>query len=371
MAFNTRISPHQCQREQFTPILICFKCYAYETHPTNECPSTRTLCSECGQEGHRHDNCKSPIKQCLHCPPGQNNHRTLAPSCPTKKKAIRTKQQRLTDEKDKINNKTYSDIVKTAIKETEQPTRPTINLSDKTHLKLVVLIIEAHVASLTGSRPYGEILSASLRLNYDLDVKLPDRDSQNILDLYLKPPAPSPTSPPAATTPPPIATVARAPALPLTPIVTHRDTTDADVDTDPEYEITIPQLEQAVKPKQKHQKKRHRPTPSPNEQTDTETTKRQDTRKTKSSTTDSQISVRVFRSRNDPESIPDKPEGPWFFEQTKLRNNYGLKMEILGDMDYFNLLLARGQFAISPNRIHEIDDETFQQLPRIRALTND
>ena len=50
---------------------------------------------------------------------------------------------------------------------------------------MVALVIEAHVTALTDNRPYKDILSESLNLNYGIDVKFPDRDSQNILDIYL------------------------------------------------------------------------------------------------------------------------------------------------------------------------------------------
>ena len=62
-----------------------------------------------------------------------------------------------------------------------------INLIDKTQLKMIATVIEAHIASIGDKRPYNEILSESLKLNYDIDVKLPNRDSQKILDVYLNP----------------------------------------------------------------------------------------------------------------------------------------------------------------------------------------
>ena len=52
-------------------------------------------------------------------------------------------------------------------------------------IKLIALILEAHIATLTGKRRFGETLSESLKLNYDIDAKFPDRDSQEILNIYL------------------------------------------------------------------------------------------------------------------------------------------------------------------------------------------
>ena len=50
---------------------------------------------------------------------------------------------------------------------------------------MVALVIEAHVTALTDNRTYKDILSESPNLNYSIDIKLPDWDSQKILDIYL------------------------------------------------------------------------------------------------------------------------------------------------------------------------------------------
>ena len=51
-------------------------------------------------------------------------------------------------------------------------------------IKLIALILEAHISTLTGKKRFGETLSESLKLNYDIDAKFPDRDSQEILNIY-------------------------------------------------------------------------------------------------------------------------------------------------------------------------------------------
>ena len=84
------------------------------------------------------------------------------------------------------NNKTYANIVKTTIKETTPPAKPVINLTEKHHLKWVNLILEAHIATIGDGRPYNVILQESLRAN-NIDVTIPNRDSQKIMDIYLNP----------------------------------------------------------------------------------------------------------------------------------------------------------------------------------------
>ena len=76
------------------------------------------------------------------------------------------------------NNKTYANIVKTTIKETTPPAKPVINLTDKHHLKWVILILEAHIASIGDGRPYKVILQESRKAN-NLDVIIPNRLTKN------------------------------------------------------------------------------------------------------------------------------------------------------------------------------------------------
>ena len=178
LLFNTKISPHMCQQEKFIDLLICFKCYKMEEHSTRECTSTKTVCSECGEEGHLFRECTNENKKCLNC---AQPHRTLAAKCPYRKQKTTAKENELTKKQNKTLNNTYADIAKTAIQET-QPKQ--INITRKTDLKMTALILEAHIAALTGKKKFGEYLSESLRLNFDIDVKFPDRNSQQIFNIY-------------------------------------------------------------------------------------------------------------------------------------------------------------------------------------------
>ena len=88
--FNTRITPQQCEREIYTLILTCFKCYKYEDHPTKQCTSTVQICSECAETGHTFEHCTNNYKRCINC---NNNHRTLSAGCQVRKQAIANKEQ--------------------------------------------------------------------------------------------------------------------------------------------------------------------------------------------------------------------------------------------------------------------------------------
>ena len=77
MCFYTRISPHQIKREEYISLQLCFKCYKYESHNTQECPE--------GEIKHTFKECNSEIKKCVNC---SGLHRTMVMACPYKKKII-------------------------------------------------------------------------------------------------------------------------------------------------------------------------------------------------------------------------------------------------------------------------------------------
>ena len=68
--------------------------------------------------------------------------------------------------------------MKTTIKETTPPTKPVINLTEKHHLKYVILILEVNIASIGDGRPYNVILQESLKAN-NIDAVIPNRLTKN------------------------------------------------------------------------------------------------------------------------------------------------------------------------------------------------
>ena len=186
-AFITKINTNQMTPETFTHLLICFKCYKYEQHATKDCTETEIKCSECAQTGHTFQNCTNTTKRCLNCPTNDNFHRTLAAKCPYRKKTIDNKNRQQNEKQTTEQNKTYAAIAQAAIKQTLPQSKistPKITLTNKTHLKLTALILEAHIASLHCPQQYGKILSQSLKDNFDIDATFPDRDSGKIFNFY-------------------------------------------------------------------------------------------------------------------------------------------------------------------------------------------
>ena len=96
--------------------------------------------------------------------------------------------------------KSFADIVKktneqqtASLKETltKQPTptpAPTITLTDKVGLKMMALVLEAHIANIGSSdgKQFGTTLTKSLKANFGIDVKFPDhRDSEAIFRVFM------------------------------------------------------------------------------------------------------------------------------------------------------------------------------------------
>ena len=343
--FHSRISPTQCKKEQHTDLKICFNCYAYEDHYKNECPSRQVVCSECAKIGHNHRQCNSTDKRCLNCPSDNNFHPTLSPKCPVKRQAIHDKEQRLKDQTERQNNLTYSNIVKstvkTTIKETTPTPRPTINLTDKSHLKIVALVIEAHVTAICDKRPYNEILSESLRLNFDIDVKIPHRESQKILDIYINPDKPS---------------------------VDSTDSTEQDSD-DMDTATSHPAPTPCPSPSKTGAKKKRRKT-SPQEVPQQSKVIRHDRDpRLQKTQPPCPYSFRLFRSTKDTSKIPFTITPDWTRNELLKRPTYGLKIVISGDVDAFTKDLHELRFSPTHDQIRIIDDEAFQKHERMALLT--
>ena len=194
LAYNTRISPQQCEQEVFVPLLTCFKCYKTDDHQTKDCLQDFDICSECGQKGHRHTHCQDKTNQtCINCDPPNNKHRTLAIKCPYRKTATENKQRQIEQTKLDEQNKTYATIAKQAATQaatetkTEIPTPTVLQIPDTTSniaLKMKGLVMEAHVRAILLGQQFGPILTDSYKRNFDIDVTFPDVDSHKLLRIH-------------------------------------------------------------------------------------------------------------------------------------------------------------------------------------------
>lgn len=169
LAYNMAISPAQIEQETYVHVKTCFNCYQMEDHLTKECPYTNLkVCSECSESGHTYRECRNTEKMCINCKStgNQGNHRTLAMSCPLRKKII---NEKINENKNNILNKeqnTYAAIAKRAVAEVKQTESPThLNLSEYKHTKILISIMHAHVMNLCNPGSYQEELNRMLERN--------------------------------------------------------------------------------------------------------------------------------------------------------------------------------------------------------------
>ena len=220
---NLLISPHDCEEEIFTPLLICYKCYAFEHHITKNCTQTYNLCSECGDRDHNYTNCPGTApKSCANCKRANkaHTHRTLAASCPIRKLALKIKkdkQQQPPLITNTPNTTTQPTALSTQTIAHDKPTYagmvqrtnasippPAVNnatpqatylkINDHTHKKMLALILEAHVANLgNGGKDFGKTLSDSLQREYGIHTNFPNRNTEEILRICMTGSEPSQT----------------------------------------------------------------------------------------------------------------------------------------------------------------------------------
>ncbi|KAF2352204.1 hypothetical protein FHG87_017041 [Trinorchestia longiramus] len=111
-----KIAPSQIQ-QKFIEILICFNCYKMEQHATKDYPTPNlTICSEC-TGNHAHKNCTSPIKKRLKC---QEDHRTMAMSCPTRETIIKNKTKLLEEKAKEKQKQTHAKALEKTIRQEEK-----------------------------------------------------------------------------------------------------------------------------------------------------------------------------------------------------------------------------------------------------------
>lgn len=154
--YNMRIPQHQIKEQDYTPVTTCMRCYALDSHYTNQCPKPKeyTICSECGSEEHKWFDCSSGRKQCVNC---SGPHRTLAYKCPHRKQAVeKTKEMKKATE-----TKSYSAAVST------HPITTTTNdvFSPEAANKILTCLLQAHLMNTSDPGCFETVLNSWLEMN--------------------------------------------------------------------------------------------------------------------------------------------------------------------------------------------------------------
>lgn len=186
LAFNMAISSTQIEQEQYIHIETCYNCYAMEDHQTKDCPHTGLkVCSECSETGHTFKECTNTEKACLNCKKVGNSgtHRTLAMTCPQRKKIINDKINQKKQQTTSSDEKTYADIARRTVQEMKQNENKTnIILSEQKHTKILISIMHAHVLNLCNPGSYRTELNKMLVENDLPSMWFPDDpDSSKLL----------------------------------------------------------------------------------------------------------------------------------------------------------------------------------------------
>ena len=187
LMFYMSIPPTQMHQEEYIEFLTCIRCYAVEDHTAKECPKPTTyqMCSNCATEGHPHWECKERVRKCINC--GQDHHAT-AMRCPTRKMALKGKQEERKKQKERVVATSYAQTINTSI-------GGDILRAQMTGL---MCVLNAHLVNYGQPGSFQQTLSESLSINGPPDVKLTPNPSSaaiiNVLTAQLN--TDTPTSPP-------------------------------------------------------------------------------------------------------------------------------------------------------------------------------
>jgi len=224
------------------------------------------------------------------------------------------KEDKMKNDETSKRQETYSAIARQAVKDVTPPPQPTIKLTTGTQLKMTSLILEAHIACLSGHGHFGQILSDSLKLNYGFDAKFPDRDSQKIFNMIMDP----------KTTPTPYNSDKSDDNDSTT------ETSDSDMET--EQETQPPPKDESVRPKTKTAQtkpktpKKAQPVKPKRKATSPATATARDSETETQTETVPHPQMTFLRSDRDNSEIPTNPNNDWFVAQLKHKGDYGLKL---------------------------------------------
>lgn len=182
--FNTRVPPHQLQREEYIPVKTCMRCYAVEDHNTPDCPKPREykICSECATEGHTWQNCSSQEKRCINC---GDTHRSLAFKCPSRKAAIQKAKEAAKEKQAQINS--YSSATSAGL----TPPLPSQSYIKDSTAIIQTCLLHAMYKELGEPGTYNSELNKALKENNFPEVKLPSTPNVNAICGIQHPPSPT------------------------------------------------------------------------------------------------------------------------------------------------------------------------------------
>ena len=162
LLFNTYILPENTEKDNYTPIRTCFTCYAFENHPTTQCPKKDIkICSVCAETGHMGNECNNTIKKCVNCGGG---HRILAVSYPIKKEKI----NQVRNEQQTLQNRTENKIQRNSERSSKRSNitpKTEIILQHDMSLSILTACIIAHLNNIAEPGTFNTRLNYLLKKN--------------------------------------------------------------------------------------------------------------------------------------------------------------------------------------------------------------
>ena len=171
ICFNMRITPDQMEKEIFTNIQICFKCYVMEEHITGDCPKGNyKICSECGSLDHIWKDCRSETKKCINCGGG---HRTMAMSCPKRKEIIKHKQDLEQKKKKDKEMHSYAKVAQ-IFKDDQRQNNIQLQIENNTPIQIITCIVHAHFMNIGCPGTFKQEVNKMLRMNGLEEMEFPE-----------------------------------------------------------------------------------------------------------------------------------------------------------------------------------------------------
>ena len=217
-----RIPPSQLNKDTVITVIICYKCYALDSHEAKDCKATNPTCSNCSSNEHDFRTCTTPKAQfkCVNCTKRNkkaDDHHTMSPKCPLQKEIVREKRTNTWKKRAPSNpappstnawfpnNRNIPTFGNTwrqrktvnppALMDLQiSPPRRNVTFSrsfsrpqleepvdNDTQLKIAVILMDAHIAAASNGRSYRKIAQQALYDNLGILVQLPNHDSKKIV----------------------------------------------------------------------------------------------------------------------------------------------------------------------------------------------
>jgi hypothetical protein len=164
LLFQLHIPGSMIRRDNYYPILTCYKCFQLEDHKSMNCPKDDgyKICSICSSTDHTWKSCKSLSKQCINC---NGDHNSLSMKCSKRKEILASKRNGV---RNKNMPKTFSSVTASAHVPVPVPYQPVpvpYQLEQTVMAQVFTCVSVAMFKNMETPGTFTEVLSHLLTLN--------------------------------------------------------------------------------------------------------------------------------------------------------------------------------------------------------------